>query len=364
MVIHAGAPADAGEIVLDLGPEAGFARQSEGAFATLQDGTVLFVWSRFDAGSPQDDGGASLVASRSSDNGRTWTPPEVIVDRAVEGAKNVMSVSLLRLVDGRLALFYVSRLGFDDTHAYLRTSDDEATSWSERQCCIPAAGYYVTNNDRVIQLSSGRLVLPAAFHRAVGAGPEPDFSPWGTTYFYLSDDTGATWRESRPSVLPFGSSRSGLQEPGVVELADGTLWGWARTDQGSQWEMRSHDGGETWSVPRPSAFASPRSPLSVKRLESGRLVAVWNPVAASPGSHRPAVGWNDGRTPLVLSHGDEMGENWSEQMMLESDPDSGYCYTAIHQVPGFLLLAYCAGSAVRDGSCLTRLRVRRVPMSP
>ncbi|MGD7704682.1 sialidase family protein [Microlunatus sp. Y2014] len=352
----------AGSGVLDLAPGNGFARHSEGAFATLSDGTVLFIWSRFDAGSFHDDAGADLVAIRSADDGLTWSEPEVVLDRRDDDAINVMSVSLLRLHDGRLALFHLRRKGFHDMRLIMRTSSDEGASWSDGRCCIPALGYHVTNNDRVIQLSSGRLVVPAAFHRARDTGSGPEFDSWATTYFGWSDDLGETWHESRPSVLPYGSSRSGMQEPGVVELADGTLWGWARTDQGAQWEMYSRDGGETWSQPQPSAFSSPRSPLSVKRLASGRLAAVWNPLGAGPGQYRPPSGWNDGRTPLVMATGDGQATEWSDQVVLEDDPDSGYCYTAIHEVPGALLLAYCAGSAVQDGNCLTRLRIRRLPV--
>ena len=355
-------PEPAGSIVLELGPETGHPRHSEGSFATLTDGTVLFVWSRFDPGAGDDDDAASLVAARSTDGGLTWSEATTVVDRLIDGALNVMSVSLLRLQDGRLAMVYLRRHGFHDMRPYLRVSDDDGATWSEAQCCVPALGYYVTNNDRLVQLASGRLVLPAAFHRARETPDGLGLDPWATAYVFGSDDGGATWQESTPSVLPFGTSRAGLQEPGVVELADGTLWGWARTDQGAQWEFRSTDGGRTWSVPQPSAFSSPRSPMSVKRLASGRLVAVWNPVAASPGQPLPAGGRTAGRTPLVMSYGDALGRDWSEQVVLESDPDSGYCYSAVHEVPGALLLAYGAGSAIRDQHCLARLRIRRIPV--
>lgn len=352
---------DAGSVVLDLGPETGYARHSEGSFATCEDGSLLLVWSRFEPGGGDDFHAASLVAARSADGGLTWSAPELVLDHQAEGARNVMSVSLLRLQDGRLAMTYLRRHGFDDMRPQLRISEDDGHSWGEAQCCVPALGYYVANNDRLIQLRSGRLVLPAAFHRSRYTDNGLRSDAWATSYAFFSDDGGRSWRESTPSVLPFGTSRPGLQEPGVVELSDGTLWGWARTDQGAQWEFRSSDGGETWSVPQPSAFSSPRSPMSVKRLANQRLVAVWNPVAISPGTQLPAGGWTDGRTPLVMAYGDGLGREWSDQVVLEDDPDSGYCYTAVHEVPGALLLAYCAGSATRDRHCLARLRVRRIP---
>lgn len=355
-------PAAAGEIVLDLGPETGFPRHSEGGFATLADGSILFIWSRFDAGSFDDHAAASLAGSLSSDGGRTWSEPFPVLDRADEDAHNLMSVTLGRLPDGRLVLWYLRRRGFDDLRLMMRISTDEGKSWGEPRCCTPALGYHVVNNDRVVQLSSGRLLAPSAHHRTLeGPDGEPQFSGWGVTYIARSDDLGATWQESGPLALPYPTSRSGLQEPGVVELADGTLWGWARTDQGTQWEFRSHDGGETWTMPQPSRFTSPRSPLSMKRLSDDRLFAVWNPIPSYPGRPQPASGWNDDRTPLVFAVGDPTGAQWSDQVVLEDDPDSGYCYTAIHELPDAILVAYCAGSAVHDRNCLVWLRVRRIP---
>jgi hypothetical protein len=56
------------------------------------------------------------------------------------------------------------------------------------------------------------------------------------------------------------------------------------------------------------------------------------------------------------------GASWNNELLLEDDADSGYCYTAIHFVDGAVLLGYCAGSA-EDGGCLNRLRIRRLPLS-
>ena len=51
-----------------------------------------------------------------------------------------------------------------DCRPYARFSDDETRTWSEPIACIPEedGGYYVLNNDRVVQLKSGRIILPVA----------------------------------------------------------------------------------------------------------------------------------------------------------------------------------------------------------
>ena len=48
--------------------------------------------------------------------------------------------------------------------------------------------------------------------------------------WFYSDDEGQTWQEAATWWGPPVRSGSGLQEPGLVELADGKLFGWARTD--------------------------------------------------------------------------------------------------------------------------------------
>ena len=56
------------------------------------------------------------------------------------------------------------------------------------------------------------------------------------------------------------------------------------------------------------------------------------------------------------------GVTWTEMQHLEDgSEDAGYCYTAILPMEDAVLLAYCAGNR-EDGSCLNRLRVRKVSL--
>ena len=97
---------------------------------------------------------------------------------ANEGGQNVMSVSLLRLQDGRIALFYLRKNSPADCRPYLRISADETQTWSEPQRCIEdEVGYYVLNNDRAVQLARGRIVLPVALHNTP-QWKKPDWAGW------------------------------------------------------------------------------------------------------------------------------------------------------------------------------------------
>lgn len=356
-------------IVLDLSHGPGNPRNSEGAFATLKDGRILFVHTRYYGGSWADEATADLCSRISEDGGRTWSKRGVVVVEN-EGKRNVMSVSLLRLQDGRLALFYLRKNSVMDCRPYLRISTDEGGTWGKPNLCIAAPGYFCVNNDRVIQLKGGRLVMPAGFHRNRNIPPKGgkmtydplDFR--GIAMFYLSDDAGKTWREARDWwALPVRSG-SGLQEPGVVELSDGRLYAYCRTDVGCHYEMFSEDGGETWSAPRPSVFRAPCSPLCIKRIPStGHLLAVWNDHSGRQGKRRPEydkMSW--GRTPLVAAVSLDDGRTWSKGRVIESDPQRGFCYTAIHFAGDAVLLAYCCGGGGKSG-VLQDLCVRRVDLN-
>ena len=183
-------------IVLNLEPNAATPRNSEGAFVTLKSGRILLLYTQFYGGSG-DDSPARIVQVHSDDAGRTWSAEPVTVVENNAG-NNVMSVSLLRLQSGRLALFYLVKNSELDCRAVMRISSNEAESWSEPRLVGEAPGYFVLNNDRVIQLRSGRLIAPVAYHRSRTGEPRSPrtFDPRAITLWFLSDDEGMTWREA------------------------------------------------------------------------------------------------------------------------------------------------------------------------
>jgi sialidase-1 len=340
------------EAIYNIEPTKENPRSSEGAFVALSSGRVLFVYTQFYGGTA-DESPARLVGIESGDGGMTWSKPREVVGN--EGGNNVMSASLLRLKSGRIALFYLKKNSWIECLPCVRFSDDDAKTWSAPVLMTSAPGYFVLNNDRVIQLSSGRLVAPLAFHRAKGTDPHSSrsFDARAVALWALSDDEGKTWREARSWwALPV-ASRSGLQEPGVVELADSSLLCFARTDTGAQWELRSLDKGETWSAPLSGPLASPLAPASVKRVpNSARLMALYN-------DHSGRVAFPKGkRTPLTLALSEDGGKSWHGHRDLETNPDGWYCYTAIHFLEKSILLGYCAGDKQIGG--LNRLRIRSI----
>lgn len=359
-----------GEIICDIAPKKSNPRNSEGAFCELDNGEIIFAYSRFQGESMADFAAADIALMRSADGGKTFRDEGVILKHEGEDGINIMSVSLLKMQNGDIGLFYLVRTTYSLMRMYLRRSSDNAKTWGERVICTPQEGFFVVNNDRVTRLSNGRIIIPAAIHRK-GYCVSPDEEGEGyldtrsdSTFFY-SDDDGFTWKWAYGKcTMPHNAHcNSGLQEPGVIELAPGFLWGWSRTEMYAQYEMFSRDNGLSWTSPEPSRFSSPNSPLSMKRRDNGDIYAIWNPIPNYNGrsefSH--ASTWHGGRTPLVIAVSRDNGVTFSEPVAFETEEEVGYCYCAVFFTKTHLLLGYCAG-APEDMSCLARIRIRRIPL--
>jgi len=313
---------------LDTGPDN--PRNSEGDFITLNDGRVLFIYTHYTGTSADDHATAYLAGRYSSDKGETWTKEDTkIIDQ--EGAMNVMSVSLLRLQNGDIALFYLKKNSTFDCIPIMRISKDEAKTWSDPEPCIrDKEGYFVLNNNRVIQLKNGRLLLAVALHQSPG---DEKFSNLGRLWSYYSDDNGKTWKASTEVSNP---GKIVTQEPGMVELKNGNILMYARTTANVQYFSYSKDQGETWSDVEPGNLKSPCSPATIARIPStGDLLVIW---------HDNAVDQN--RTPLNIAVSKDDGKTWVNNKILENNPKGSYCYSAIHFTGDDVLLGYFDWSTV------------------
>ena len=256
--------------ICDLIPSDKNRRNSEGDFLLLEDGRILFVYSRYGPGDGDGDA-ADLYSVISSDGGKSFAEPALLLSHTVFGADNLMSVTLRRMKNGDIGLFFLKKTAPYQCRLWLVRSSDEGRTFSAPVACIPHRGYFVVNNDRVILTRDGTWLVPAAFTEVL-INDESGEGSYGPAHMilYASDDDGVTWYK-KSEVRPAGGferSRTGLQEPGLVELPDGALWAWFRTDTGWQYESISHDGGEHWSSPVRSDFTAPASPATI----------VWNPV--------------------------------------------------------------------------------------
>jgi len=336
-------------VVLQLSPENNNNHQnSEGDFITLKNGRILFIYSHFikDLSPNQSVYYQGYLAGRfSDDSGKTWSNDDFIV--VENDAKiHLYGCSLLRLQNGNIAIFYLRKNSYQDCLPIMRISTDEANTWSSPKTCITdQKGYYVLNNGRVIQLKNGRILMAVALH----ATPEGEkFNQKAKLFSYYSDDNGLTWNRSSEVQNP---SDVISQEPGVIELKDGTIMMFCRTDRDFQYLSWSKDKGQTWSPLVASNLPSPLSPASIARIPStGDLLVVWN---NNDGSNPQIKGK---RTPLTVAVSKNEGKNWQHITDIETDPNGWYCYTSIHFTKKDVLLAYCSGSNHLKESSISLIR--------
>jgi len=337
-----------------LPPKPGHPRNSEGDLIQLLDGRIFLIYTHFVGGQSHDHSTAYLAGRFSSDGGKTWTDQDIKVLNN-EGQMNVMSVSLLQLDDGRIAMFYLVKNSETDCRPYMRISSDECKTWGDRVQIIDKVGYYVLNNDRVVQLNSGRLVVPVALHRT------PDTPGWiNVLMCYLSDDTGKSWRRSKDRVV--GRTPEGdlycIQEPGIVPLEDGRLLMHCRTDRGYHHFSYSTDGADTWSKLQPSTLKGPRTAAAIKRIPStGDLLCLWNEGPPDKQS---------GLSKYTVALSSDEGKTWMKVFVVEdrNKPFKRYCcYCAILFVKDHVLLAHCNGhwgNNVHEALQITRFPIRRL----
>ena len=84
-------------------------RNGEGAFIRLNDGSVMYAYSRYTSADDNGDHApAEIAAIFSRDEGETWSSARTLFPRE-EYAANNMCVSLLNMKDGSVGLFYLCK---------------------------------------------------------------------------------------------------------------------------------------------------------------------------------------------------------------------------------------------------------------
>lgn len=326
-------------------------RFGEGSFLRLKDGSILFAYSSYRGNDYHDDCSASLKGIVSKDEGETWSEPVTLIETP-EDALNLMSVSLLRMQNGDLGIFYLKKiiadpeLMTDDLAVYqptegrpdkvvwteydLSRSEDEGKTFLPPVRCIPLNGRFIVNNDRVIRLKDGRIFFAAAKEHGVTHKHE--------VFVFVSEDDGRTFKNiGQKIVTPFESDGIGLQEPEPFEFEDGTIAIWFRTNMGFQYRSISKDGGYTFTSPEPDfRFTSPLSPMEIRNV-GPYTVAVFNPIPPHAANRLP---FGMDRTPYMLSVSEDGGITFPRSYLLEDDLKNTYCYPAIIEVEGGFLVAY------------------------
>jgi len=358
-------------LVCDLRPFGTNGRNSEGDFLRAPNGDILFAYSRYNTTDGGDAEPCDIALIRSSDEGNTWSEPVIIAyGRKDFGVNNIMSVSALPMLDGTLCFYFVIKEN-DNSTTLGRTYSADGFNFTPERCnCRYPHGYHVINNARLERLSDGTIVAPAATHYY----PSPEeakrgirgLGENGVISCFISTDDGKTFTDAPARVTENGARNiSTMQEPGILELPNGILWLWTRTSHGYQYECFSMDNMKRFTIPEPSIFTAPTSPMEIFHAGNGTLYATYNPIPLYNGrevtSQECKISW--GRTPLVIRKSTDWGKTWGDLHIIEDDPNRGYCYPAMFITnDGHMLCAYCRGGE-EDRCCLFRLGIAKIELA-
>ena len=227
---------------------------------TLHDGTILVAYR---AGRSHTDSNGSIKVVRSTDQGRRWTEPKVVVDTPDDDR----DPKLTQLADGTILLTtfrtnwslspsinqgtYVVR-STDGGHTF----DDEArvdASWASAREHAPA-----------VELDNGDVIQPL-----YGLGAR----------LARSLDGGLTFPAEEEVMVLADDAANFFQEPNVVKLPGGELVMTVRTVD-RKWGqvtrsvlVRSFDYGRTWTSPEPTEF--PTSSHHTLVTSNGSVLLTW-----------------------------------------------------------------------------------------
>lgn len=302
----------------------------------------------------------------SSDGGRTWAWPRVVLDSATDdrdagvlvtprGTLLVATFTSLAYQDHlrRPELLLKKAFGEDlDSHLanwraadarhsqadkerdvgmWLIRSADGGKTWSER---YPAP---CNSPHGPVALRDGRLLY---------AGKEL-WTEEKKVGVWLSSDDGLTWKLASWLQPRPGESVTDYHELSGIEAADGTLIVQIRNHGGDHRETlqcESRDGGATWTLPR--AIGVDGFPSHLVRLKDGRLVMTY--------SWRKAPCGIRGRVSV------DHGATWGEEFVLTADAptwDLGYPST-VELADGELLTVWYEVMAASKNAVLRQARWR------
>jgi len=208
-------------------PSANNPRNSEGAFLRGKEGEILFAYSRYHGESCHDNASCDIALITSYDEGESWGEERLIATAAFFGTSNIMSVSAMEQQNGDLAFYFlIKERDLSITLGRTVSSDGGKTFTPERCGANFPSAYYVVNNDRLVRLRDGRILAPAAYIYPEDARAESRI-PFTTTLLVSEDDGKSFYKADLDfTTTDKLNTRYGLQEPGVLERADGSLYLW------------------------------------------------------------------------------------------------------------------------------------------
>ena len=314
---------------------------------------------------PHVIGDGSLDLIRSTNNGKSWSTPRVIVDKPRQDDRNP---AFGQLADGTLVLAWMK----DDLHGFrgifFARSHDNGRTWT-REEEILSSGQHIRGSPfgKIVELPDGTALLNV--YSSLQLTPAARKVPGSMLYSYLfrSRDGGKTW--SDPSLIA-----EGFNETALLVLGPDQLLAALRSLDKSLFLTRSLDGGRNWTQPT-RLTAREEHPGDLILLDDGNILLSYG-VRHDPGVESLGDGDKDsanihnmGAEAMMSSDG---GHSWppSSKVILDHcapNFDTGYP-SSVQLDNGHLLTLYYVVQQGREpvghdlAGAQTRMVIWRHPM--
>jgi len=261
-----------------------------------------------------------IAAQRSTDNGKTWSAQQIIVDDTSDDREPNLTV----LKNGHVLMSYYDYVPgrINRRQVYVRRSTDNGVTWGPAIVPpsvvydIPYKGNAATNGE-IVEMDNGDLLLPIYGMRDY-QGTQGN---WGT-YVLRSKDGGYTWLKEDERVVmwdglvPFETS-VGYVEPALANLGGGHVMMVARTSRPAgdpnaniMKISHSYDYGNTWSTPVDEPSLKGHAPHFLK-LKGGTHLLTY-------GDRSNA--WVQGRPVIGRMYIDSKGWSYTQSKLLYRNP--------------------------------------------
>jgi len=312
-----------------------------GPFVRLGDGRIFTV-----------DTASSAMVSR--DEGKTWESRPIFADSAKYAIRPERAI--LRTPSGAIILAFANdkeKAGWkwdtaisDSPDARLPTyavrSPDDGKTWETPQKLHDDWTGAIRD---ILRTEDGAVVF-TTMKMQHGPGRH-----WVLTY--SSPDEGKTWRRS--NVIDRGGvgHHAGVTEATIQQLDDGRIWMLMRTNWKTFWEAYSSDEGVTWTSIGATKIDASSAPGLLERLQSGRLVLVWNRYYPEGQTSFPLSGgdnqWSEvkvsnHRLELSIMFSDDEGKTWTDPVVIARIKKGSLAYPYLFEVqPGELWITTMQG---------------------
>ncbi|HBC30315.1 MAG TPA: exo-alpha-sialidase, partial [Clostridiales bacterium] len=290
-----------------------------GPFVRLKDGSILTI--------------EKNMSCISSDGGKTWKTYPIFKDSNNFDIR--IERVLLRTSNGTIILAFANekeRANWkwnneisDSPGATIPTyairSLDEGKTWQDLQ---KLHDEWTGANRDIIETNNGNIIFTSMMMRH-----NPGHHAIVT---YTSKTNGLNWIRSNIIDLGGVGHHSGVTEATIEQLKDGRIWMLMRTNWGVFWEAYSENDGLKWEKYKPTKIDASTAPGLLQRLQSGRLILVWNRYYPEGKNYYPLYG-GDGiatevatsnhREELSIMFSDDDGKTWNEPVVIaKTTPES------------------------------------------